>query len=278
MTTWQPGPAWLFVPADRPDRFAKALERSDIAILDLEDAVAADRKTQARAALAAYDWPQPGRTLVRLNPASTAEYARDLDLLAQLAASGRGPTRVMLAKAETPEDLDGLGGHEVVVILETPAGVVAAREIIARPSVVGATWGAEDLIAGLGGTASRDADGRYRPVALHAQSSVLLAAKAAGKLAIDTVHLDIPDHDGLARESRDSVAIGFDAKTSIHPDHIPIVRAAFAPDDDALARAHRILAGVAEHGEGVFSLDGGMVDGPIIAQARRILARAAAAR
>ena len=278
MTTWQPGPAWLFVPADRPDRFAKALERSDIAVIDLEDAVAADRKAQARAALAAYDWPEPERTLVRLNPASTAEHALDLDLLAESAAAGRGPTRVMLAKAEAPTDLDGLGAHEVVVILETPAGVVHAREIIERPHVVGAMWGAEDLIAGLGGTASRDADGRYRPVALHAQNSVLLASKAAGKLAIDTVHLDIPDHDGLARESRDSVAIGFDAKASIHPGHIPIVRAAFAPDEAALARAHRILAGVAEHGEGVFALDGAMVDGPIIAQAHRILARAAAAR
>lgn len=268
MRSWQLGPAWLFCPADRPDRFAKALERADVAILDLEDAVAPGRKAAAREALAAYTGYDGQRMIVRLNPAGSPEHDRDLDLVAAL-----GITRVMLAKAQTPADLAGLAGCEVIVLLETPAGVVNARELLAADPVIGAMWGAEDLVAGLGGTASRDADGHYRPVAVHAQSTTLLAAKAAGKLAIDAVHLAITDHAGLGRESADAAACGFDAKALIHPGHVPIVRAAFAPTAEQLAWARRILAATAEHGEGVFALDELMVDGPIVAQARRLIAR-----
>lgn len=268
MSGWAPGPAWLFVPADRPDRFAKALERADVAILDLEDAVAPDRKQAARDALAAYDWPDRERTLVRINPRSSPEHEQDLALLARIR-----PVRVMLAKSESPRDLAGLAGREVIALLETPAGVVNAREILGQDTVIGAMWGAEDLLAGLGGSASRDAHGRYRPVAVQAQSTALLTAKAAGKLAIDAVHLAIPDHEGLRRESADAVACGFDAKALIHPDHVPIVRAAFAPDDERVRWAQRVLAAVAAHGDGVFALDGAMIDGPIVAQARRVLDR-----
>lgn len=269
MSTWRPGPAWLFVPADRPDRFAKALERADIAILDLEDAVAPQRKASAREALAGYDWPEPERTLVRINPAASPEHQVDLALIRRL-----GLTRVMLAKTESAADLRHCDGLQVLALLESPAGIVAAREILEHEAVIGAMWGAEDLLAGLGGTSSRDAHGQYRPVAVHARSSALLAAKAAGKLAVDAVHLNIPDHDGLRRESEEGVACGFDAKALIHPDHVPIVRSAFAPTPESLAWARRVLAGVQEHGSGVFALEGAMIDGPIVAQAHAVLARA----
>ena len=79
---WTPGPAWLFCPADRPDRYAKAAERSDVAIIDLEDAVAPQDKPAAREALAAaYGGLDPERTLVRINPAATADHALDVDLV-----------------------------------------------------------------------------------------------------------------------------------------------------------------------------------------------------
>ncbi|GAA1751453.1 CoA ester lyase [Nostocoides vanveenii] len=266
MTAWQPGPAWLFCPADRPDRYAKAAGRADVVIIDLEDAVAPDRKAQARADLTAYGDCDPERTLVRVNPAGTADHERDLEALAR-----NQIRRVMLAKTELPEDVTGLSGYDVVALFETPRGIVRAAEIMRVPHVVGAMWGAEDLVAAMGGTSSRDAVGAYRPYAVHAQSVALLAAKAEGKLAIDAVHLDIPDLDGLRAETATAAASGFDAKALIHPGHVGVVREVYAPTPERVAWAERVLAGVAEHGAGVFSLDGQMVDGPVVAQARRVL-------
>lgn len=268
MTAWTPGPAWLFCPADRPDRYAKAAERADVVIIDLEDAVAPDRKAEARRALTASGDLDPERTLVRVNPAGTADHALDVEALAHT-----GIRRVMLAKTEAADDLAALAGYDVVALFETPRGVVHAAEIMRVPHVIGAMWGAEDLVAAMGGTSSRDAAGAYRPYAVHAQSAALLAAKAEGKIAIDAVHLDIPDLAGLRAETANAAASGFDAKALIHPGHVAVVREVYAPSAEQLAWAECILAGVAEHGDGVFSLDGQMVDGPVVAQARRLLAR-----
>lgn len=269
MTAWTPGPAWLFCPADRPDRYAKAAERADVVIIDLEDAVAPERKADARAALTASGDLDPERTLVRINPAGTPDHALDLEALAHT-----GVRRVMVAKTESPSDLDALSAYAVIALLETPRGVVHAPEIMRLPHVVGAMWGAEDLVAAMGGTSSRDASGAYRPYAVHTQSAVLLAVKAEGKLAVDAVHLDIPDLDGLRSETANAAASGFDAKGLIHPGHVPVVREVYAPSPERVAWAERVLAGVAEHGDGVFSLDGQMIDGPVVTQARRVLARA----
>lgn len=269
MTAWQPGPAWLFCPADRPDRYAKAAERADVVIIDLEDAVAPDRKADARASLTAYGDVDPERTLVRVNPAGTTDHALDVEALAHT-----GIRRVMLAKTELPQDVTGLAGYDVIALFETPRGIVRAAEIMRVPHVVGAMWGAEDLVAAMGGTSSRDATGAYRPYAVHAQSVALLAAKAEGKIAIDAVHLDIPDLDGLRAETANAAASGFDAKALIHPGHVAVVREVYAPAPEQVSWAERVLSGVAEHGDGVFTLDGAMVDGPVVTQARRLLARA----
>ena len=192
-----PGPALLFCPADRPDRYAKALAAADAAILDLEDGVGADGKDAARAALAGADL-DPARVIVRVNAAGTAEHAADI---AALRATGY--RQVMLAKTETRAQLDGLGGDwRVVALCETPLGVVNAAEIAAAPNVIALMWGAEDLIAAMGGRTSRFFDGRYRDVAMHARSAALLAASAYGKAAIDSVYLNIPDLDGFAEIGR----------------------------------------------------------------------------
>ena len=104
----------------------------------------------------------------------------------------------MLAKAESAAQLKELEGYSVIALCETAAGVLNAAAIAAEPNVVALMWGAEDLLASLGGTSSRAEDGGYRAVALHARSSVLLAAGAFGKDAIDAVYVNIPDLDGLA--------------------------------------------------------------------------------
>jgi len=265
-----PGPALLFCPADRPDRYAKALAAADGVILDLEDGVGAAGKDAARAALAASDL-DPARVIVRVSAAGTADHAADLAALRQ--------TRyrvIMLAKTETSAQLDGLGGDwQVVALCETALGIVNAAEIAAAASVIAVMWGAEDLIASMRGRTSRLPDGRYRDVALHARSATLLAASAHGKLAVDSVWVNIPDLDGLAAESQDAAASGFALKACIHPSQVAVVRQAFQADEAQVAWARRVLDAARDGGakdKGAIKIDGQMIDAPLIRQAEAILA------
>ncbi len=261
------GPALLFCPADRPDRFAKAAAAADAVVLDLEDAVAPDRKAAARAALTATRL-DPGTTIVRLNGATTGLLADDL-----AAVREAGYRTVMLAKAESTGQVDLLGELRVVALCESPAGVEQAAALAAHPSVDALAWGAEDLVAGLGGTASRRPDGRYRDVARYARSRVLVAAAAVGKVAYDAVHLDLADDAGLRAEATDAAASGFAGTLCIHPRQVPLVREAHRPDPAAVADARALLA-EAERSGAVFAWRGRMVDEPLLRQARRTLARA----
>ncbi|MDF2846085.1 MAG: CoA ester lyase [Oerskovia sp.] len=269
MTTFDLGPALLFCPADRPDRYRKAADRADAVILDLEDAVAPDGKAAARDALLAEPL-DPARTIVRVNAVGTPEHADDL------AALARTPYRtVMVPKADERLPLD-LGGLRVVALCETAAGVLAAPELARRPGVVALMWGADDLVASLGGTSSRFPDGTYRDVARAARSAVLLAAGAAGVAAIDAVHLAIDDLDGLRDEALDAAAVGFAATACIHPSHVPVIRSAYAPPPGAVAAARALLAAATGH-DGVFVHDGVMIDGPSLRHAEAVLRRARAA-
>lgn len=269
-TPFAMGPALLFCPADRPERFAKAADRADAVILDLEDAVAPDAKADARRNLA--ETPlDPERTIVRVNSADSAHFEADLEALEAT------PYRtVMLAKAESADQLSLLRAYRVLALCETAAGVLAAPSIAAQPNTVALMWGAEDLVASLGGTSSRADDGAYRAVALHARSAVLLAAGAYGKAAVDAVYTDIPDLGGLAAESADAVASGFAAKACIHPSQVAAVRAAYAPSDEAVAAARALLAAAEAAGTGVFQYEGKMIDGPILRHAEAVLRRARA--
>lgn len=260
-----PAPAWLFCPADRPDRYSKAAERADVVILDLEDAVAPKDKDAARHSVAGSSL-DPERTLVRVNAADTPYFARDLAMLRSTEYR-----KVMLPKAEDPHVVEELEGLEAYALVETARGVLAAQALAAASQVHGLMWGAEDLVASLGGTSSRDDKGAYRQVAAHARATVLLTARAHGKQAIDSVYLDIPDLQGLDAEARDARASGFTAKALIHPSHVPVVREAFG-EADRVDWARRVLAAAAAE-RGVFSFEGQMVDEPVLRQARKILER-----
>ncbi|ERG63791.1 hypothetical protein L332_04895 [Agrococcus pavilionensis RW1] len=265
------GPALLFCPGDRPDRFRKAAERSDAVILDLEDAVGPESKSQAREAVRAADL-DPERTLVRVQDASAPGFDDDL------AAVAASPFRtVMLAKAESAAQVDrvvaAVPGARVVVLCETARGVLAAEQLAAHDAVVGMMWGAEDLVASIGGTSSRDESGAYRDVAMHARSRILLAAAAFGITAIDAIRADIQDLEGAHAEAVDAAASGFGAKAAIHPSHVEPYRRAFAPTDAELEQARRILD-AATRNPGVFSFEGQMVDEPILRHARSVVARA----
>lgn len=265
------GPAILFVPADRPDRFEKAAERADAVILDLEDAVAPPDKQAARRAIVQHPL-DPMRTVVRVNPAGTDDFDADV-----VAVAGTAYRTVMLAKTESTADLDRLVAAvpdvRVIALCETATGVVRAPELAEHPAVVALMWGSEDLIASLGGTSSRRADGAYRDVVRHARSSVLLAAGAAGAAAIDAVHLALEDRDGLAQAAVDAAAVGFAASACIHPGQVATVRAAYRPDAGSVAAARALLA-AAVGAAGVFRHEGRMVDEPLLRHARLVLARA----
>ncbi|WP_077088607.1 HpcH/HpaI aldolase/citrate lyase family protein [Mycobacterium rhizamassiliense] len=261
------GPAWLFCPADRPERYAKAATAADVVILDLEDGVAEADKPAARKAL--QDTPlDPERTVVRINAADTAEYPRDLEALA-----GTPYKTVMLSKTESAAQVEALAPLDVIALLETPRGAVFAREIAAAQGTVALMWGAEDLVATLGGSSSRFADGTYRDVARHVRSTALLTASAFGRVVLDAVHLDIRDLDGLRAEAEDAVALGFNGTVCIHPSQVAVVREAFRPSDEKLDWARRVLA-AARSERGVFAFEGQMVDSPVLKHAAAMLKRA----
>jgi citrate lyase subunit beta/citryl-CoA lyase len=268
--TFDLGPALLFCPADRPDRYDKAASRSDAVILDLEDAVAPADKAAAREALVSHPL-DPAKTIVRVNPFETADFELDLTALA------RTPYRtVMLAKATSAAEVEALRGFDVIALCETAAGVLAAGSIAAAEHVVALMWGAEDLVASLGGTSSRFADGSYRDVAAHARSTVLLAAGANHTAAIDSVFLNIPDLDGLRAEATDAAASGFAATACIHPSQVDAIRAGYAPTPTEVADARAVLEAAAAE-RGVFQFNGRMVDEPVLRHARSVVARATVA-
>ena len=273
---WIPrGPAWIFCPADRPERFAKAAAAADVVILDLEDGVSpADRPAARQAVIDTALDPtkalDPERTVVRVNAHGTQDQALDLAALAQTSYR-----RVMLPKCEGADQVTALADYEVIVLIESPLGALTVAESVQADNAIAAMWGAEDLVAALGGNASRRTDGSYRDVARHVRSQTLLAAKSYGRLALDSVYLDIYDLDGLREETLDAVAVGFDVKVSLHPTQVAVVAEAFRPDPQELDWARRVLAAVPEQ-RGAFAFEGKMVDAPVLRHAEAIVRRAGA--
>ncbi|WP_293872792.1 MULTISPECIES: CoA ester lyase [unclassified Sphingomonas] len=268
----------LFVPGDRPERFAKAAASgADAVILDLEDSVAAAARPAAREAVA--QWlrePAAVTRFVRVNPLGSDGLADDL-------AAARGADGVMLPKAETADDVAALVaamGASVVPVLpvatETPLAVFGLggyRTVAAR--LAGLTWGAEDLPAAIGASTAREADGRYTPPYELVRTLALMGAHAAGVAAIETVYPAIKDLAGLSAYAARGARDGFTGMMAIHPAQVAAINAAFSPGADALAEAERIVAAFAAHpGAGALQLDGRMVDAPHLKQARALLARA----
>lgn len=266
-----PGPALLFAPADRPERFGKAAGRADGVIVDLEDGAAAADPVAKRANVLAHPL-DPARTILRVSGPDAPTFADDARLVHESPYDV-----VMLPKVRDriPEELAGL---RVIAMIETPQAMLAAGDIAAHPDVVGLFWGAEDLAAELGGTSSRrtvaeDPARSYRQPQQLARTLTLVHAAAAGKVAIDAVHADFRDEEGQYLEALDAAGAGFAATACIHPAMVPAVRRAYFPAEEELARARAILARAGEH-QGAFQLDGEMIDAPIVRQAALIARRA----
>lgn len=262
----------LFVPGDDEHKLARALASgADAVIADLEDAVAAPAKAGARAlALQALgEAPRSGSLrLVRVNGHGTAWHDDDL-----AAVAGAGLDGLVLPKA-TPGAARSAAdaGLPMVAIVETAEGLRSAFETARCPGVVALMLGAVDLALDLRAIPREDAQ-----EILFARSTIVVDSAAAGLRApIDRVWLDVRDADGLAADCALARSLGFRAKACIHPDQVPVVRAAFDPSPGELARARAIVAAYDEataDGRGVVGLDGEMIDVPVVDRARELLSQ-----
>lgn len=270
-----PARSYLFVPGDRPERFAKALASgADAVVLDLEDAVAPAAKETARAAVAqALASMDAGRVVVRLNAEDTPWFDADLRLL-----GAAGATTVMLPKAERVQTVARLraGGPQIAVLalVESARGVIAAEALAAAPGVARLVFGTLDyaldldleLSAGPFGQAGLDA----------AASRIAIASRAAGLPApVAGVTTAVDDEAALLADWARARAHGFGAKLCIHPRQVAPLHAALAPSAAELAWAGRVLAAADAAAGAAVQLDGRMVDKPVIERARRLRARAA---
>lgn len=268
----------LFVPGDRPERFAKAAASgADAVILDLEDSVAFAAKPAAREAVAQFlRDPSPILRFVRINPLGSDSLADDL-------SAARGADGVMLPKAEGADDVTRLSasmGADAIPILpvatETPLAIfgLGGYRTVAD-QLAGLTWGAEDLPAAIGAATAREADGRYTAPYEMVRTLALMGAHAAGVAAIETVFPSIKDDVGLAAYAARGARDGFTGMMAIHPAQVQTINAAFSPDAAAIAAAKAIIAAFAANpGVGALQLDGRMIDAPHLKQAHAVLARA----
>jgi citrate lyase subunit beta/citryl-CoA lyase len=272
----------LFCPADNDALVAKTPKSNpDLVVLDLEDAVAPERKEAARAharrnaeyLLGLHGGPA---VAVRVNSPRTPWFAGDI-------AEGvvGGLAAVMVPKFDEPGDADlvgralGTAGHAatgVIAGIETVKGVADCR-VLLRPPVLACYFGAEDYVADLGGERTA-----HNVEVLYARSRVAIAARLSGVLALDMVVTEHGDHARFSFEAAEARALGYAGKLCIHPGQVPLAADAFTPSRDQVDHARRLIAAYEEataRGVGVISFEGVMVDGPVLAQAQNVLRRAA---
>jgi len=281
----------LFVPGDDERKIAKALDSTaDALILDLEDAVAPQRKAAARElCVSVLQSAKTSKALfVRMNALDLADAALDLN-----AVVGAQPFGIVLPKCRHGEDLrrltNELGTMEartgvvpgsiriLPIVTETAASLfgLATYAELASPRLFGMMWGGEDLAADIGAIANREASGRYTAPFQIARALCLLGAAAASVLPVDAVYTDFRDSEGLKAEALEGLRSGFGAKAAIHPAQVDVINEAFTPSPADIASAQSVIAAFDSAGDaGVASLNGRMLDRPHLRSAQRVLERA----
>ena len=266
----------LFVPANRPERFEKAIRSgADAVILDFEDSVSADAKIAARQAVADA-WPRLQASgvplVVRINAPETPTGQEDIRMLAGL----QSLAGVMVPKTESADSLQALGsrslsGIGLLPLIETAAGHAALDAIAGAAGVVRLVVGHIDFMADTGLQCSDD-----EPELAPLRFAVAMATRLHGLApAIDGVTVEVNDEQRLLADTRRTLRFGFSGKLCIHPKQVAAVHEALAPSPEALVWAHRVVEADAASGGSAIQLDGRMIDAPVVLQARRTLARAA---
>ena len=280
--------SWIFVPADSEKKLEKSRRlAADALILDLEDSVSLSNKALAREMAAAFIKDcglDRERGWVRINPLTSADYAADL-----AAVMKAGPGGIMLPKARSPEDVTTLstllselesehglpsGSTKILpLVTETPGAIFSLGGYAdCDGRLAGLSWGAEDLGAAVGASEVRDGFGGWTSPFELVRNLCLFAAHAAGVPAIDTIHADFSDLDGLIDNCAVARRDGFTGKLAIHPGQVEIINRSFEPSEEEVERARKVVALFeANPGAGVLELDGVMLDRPHLVQAKRIL-------
>jgi len=273
----------LYMPAANERALEKAKSiPADALIFDLEDAVAPDAKeaARARAAAAAASGEYGSREVtIRCNGLDTPWGAQDL-----AAAATAGPAAVVIPKVDSIEYLDAISARlnaagappeqTIWAMIETPTAIFDARALAAHPRVEVLVLGTNDLAKEL-----RAQPGADRAPLLPHLATALLAAREAGKVILDGVYNDISDVDGFAAECRQGMAMGFDGKTLIHPGQVDVANDVWAPGEDEVEHARRVIAAFAAaeaDGKGVVTVDGRMIENLHVDNARHTLAVAEA--
>lgn len=280
----RPRRSLLYIPGNNPGMIQNcSIYGADGVLLDLEDSISLGEKDAARKlvrhALETLDFGAVER-VVRINGRDTPFFAADI---AEIIPAR--PDAIRLPKVDSAEDVieaDRLisrieeergiprGSIGIQAMLETARAIINAASIAASSSrLVGLTLGGQDLAADLGIKAT---EGGLE--LLYAKSAVVIAAKAFGLQAFDTVYTAVDDLAGLARQAAVSVSLGFSGKAAIHPSQIPVIHAAFAPTEKELRKAVAVVKAARaaeERHSGVIAVDGRMVDAPVVAQAERTL-------
>ena len=282
--------SWLFAPGDSERKMQKAsASAADIVILDLEDAVAQDVKPKARSLVSGFLGAQPDRTRlwVRINPVQGPDALQDLAAIVPARPGG-----VMLPKARGRADVELLdhylsalevaagctrGAIQVIVLVtETAEGMFTTGTYAGAPRMVAMTWGAEDLADAVGASENRNVHGDYEFTYELARSLCLLGAAAAGVSAIETIHGDFRDEEGLRRRAEKVRRAGYRGMLAIHPGQVDVINDAFRPRPEEVAAAQEIVALFeANPGAGTIAFKQSMLDRPHLARARALLELAA---
>lgn len=261
----------LFVPASRPERIPKALASgADAVIVDLEDAVAQDAKDSARQALHEFLEQNPdAQVLVRINAPGTVEFEPDLALCKQHA----GISGIMVPKAEGCQGIEQAAACQKPVwpLIESPRGVLALPSIVSVAGIERLSFGALDMASELDlipGTPGAE------QILNQCRYDILVNSLSAGLASpVESVYPDIEDMSAVEHAAKRAREMGFSGMLCIHPRQLPPIHQAFMPTDSEIDWAHRVVEH-ANRGEGVFRIDGQMVDAPVIARAKKILAKA----
>ena len=284
--------SWLFAPGDSEKKMAKAADSAaDIALFDLEDAVATENKPLARQMVHDFLAARPEgreRLWVRVNPLD-GPYTLD-DLAAIMPAR---PGGIMLPKVYGRQDVELLDhyltafeaahGIErgstplIVLVTETAEAMFHTGDYKGAPRVVALTWGAEDLADSIGASSNRNADGSYGFTYELARSMCLLGAATAGVTAIETIQGDFRDLEGLKARAEKVRRDGYRGMLAIHPAQVDVINAAFTPTEAEIAEAQEIVdVFAANPGVGAIGWKGGMLDRPYLSRAEQLLRQAGA--
>lgn len=282
--------SWLFAPGDSERKMVKAAASdADLVLFDLEDAVAPENKPLARRMVhdfLAANAAGQDRLWVRINPLDGPHTLDDL-----VAIMPARPGGIMLPKVYGRQDVELLDNYltaleaaqgiergstpVIVLVTETAEAMFHTGSYKGAPRVIGLSWGAEDLADSIGAASNRNSEGGYSFTYELARTMTLLGAAAAGVAAIETIHGDFRDGEGLRLRAEQVRRDGFAGMLAIHPDQIAVINAAFTPSEEEIARAQEIVAVFAANpGAGTIGHEGAMLDRPHLARAERLLAQA----